>query len=157
MTIKRYLYALTIALAAGGLLAGVAQARGFPGHHPRSSAGPCMIVANSAQRSQIKKLFDQDKHTLMTDRVAVMKARKALTQAILAGTKDLSKQETDVMNAEHKALQDRDAFAGKVCGVLSPKQLSAAASLYDKLGTLRQNFHKQMWSEIKDARTAAGD
>lgn len=157
MATKQYLYALVIALGASGLLAGAAQAQGFRGHHPRSSAGPCLMVANSAQRSQIKQLFDKNKQTLMGDRMAVMNERKALTQAILSGTTDLSKQEASLMSAEQKALQDRDAFAAKVCGVLTQKQLSAAANLYNELSTLRENFHKQVWTEIKNARTAAGD
>ncbi|HLH75481.1 MAG TPA: hypothetical protein VKV28_01620 [Candidatus Binataceae bacterium] len=117
---------------------------------------PCMMVATPAQRSSIHRDFQQHRQRLTADHRNLMDRRHALTQAILSGDSTKVKaQESAVMSAAQKLLQDQDAFEVAICQKLSPTQLSAAQKLFSTLVSLHQQFHSQMQKAVQSAQHAA--
>jgi len=158
----RYVVAMTAgAIGSAALAFGVAFAHGgFGGHghhHGSAAAKACIAVMTPEQRSNLKTIFTEAKSSLKADHQKVMAAKQDLNEAILSKTSDLSSLETNLSNARLKLLQDQDAAAVKVCGMLNDKQMSAAHGLYKNLAALRQSTHQQMRDYFKQARDAAGD
>jgi Skp family chaperone for outer membrane proteins len=126
-------------------------------HHGSAAAKACIAVMTPDQRANLKTIFSDSKSSLMTDHQKVMSAKQDLANAILSKTSDLSSLESNLSNAKLKLLQDEDAAAVKVCGMLTDKQLGAAQGLYKNMLALHQSTHQQMMDYFKQARTAAGD
>jgi Spy/CpxP family protein refolding chaperone len=158
----KYVVAMTAgAIGSAALAFGVAYAHGgFGGHghhHGSAAAKACIAVMTPDQRANLKPIFTDAKSNLMADHQKVKAARQDLNEAILSKTADLSSLESNLSSARLKLLQDQDAAAVKVCGMLNDKQLSAAHGLYKNLVALRQSSHQQMRDYFKQARDAAGD
>jgi hypothetical protein len=154
-------YVLSIAVGAIGSAAiavTVAYAHGgFHHHHGSAAAKACIAVMTPDQRGNLKSIFSDAKGTIITDHQNVQSARQALSEAILSKNGNLAPLETSLSNAQMKLLQDEDAAAVKVCGLLNDKQLSAAEGLYKNMVALRQSSHQQARDYFNQARTAAGD
>ncbi len=157
-------YVLSIAagvIGSAAIAVAAAHAHGSFGHHGHHHGSPaakaCIAVMTPDQRAGLKSIFTDAKTTLMSDHQKVASAKQDLTLAILTKKDDLSPLENNLSAASLKMLQDQDAAAAKVCGLLNPKQLSAAEGLYKNMVSLRQSSHQQAHEYFKQARTAAGD
>jgi len=149
---------MTAVAMSGALMAATASAQVF--HHRNNWIGiaPCLAVANSTQRTAIRQQFAGNRQTLMTDRDNVMKARQALTSAILSGPNpNLSSEESAVISAEQQLLHDQDAFEVAACGQLSSKQLSAAKTLHETVLNVHENARQQIHKAFQAAQSAAGN
>lgn len=146
-------------LAASALIVALAAPAAFAfGPHGRWHASPmmpCMVVAHPQQKAQLRQLFRKSRHTMIADHHKLMSARKALTEAILSGDKNISSQEEAVAKAHQQLLHNRDAIAVEFCGQLSPKQRAAAETLYKNLATLREQSHEKARAYFKQARSTA--
>jgi|GEM_PF-4239404 hypothetical protein len=147
-------------LATAGLItalfAPTAFAHGFA--HRRGAASalmPCMVVATTQQKADLRRMFLSQKQTLITDRQNLRSAKQALNEAILSGSKDVTSQEAAVGKAQQQLLHDRDALAAQFCGQLSQQQLGAAQTLYNNLSQLRAESHRQARSYFAAARGAS--
>lgn len=157
---KRYLLSVAAAAVTTGLLAlgGSAQAfEGHRGHFGSQALHACLATTPRAQKANLKQIFAGEKQTLQTDRQNVRTAQKALTSAILSGSKDVSSQESALVSAKQQQLKDQDSLAVQVCGQLTPAQLSAAETLYNNLSTLHETTHQQARTYFQAARAAAGN
>jgi Skp family chaperone for outer membrane proteins len=157
-------YVLSIAAAVAGgaaLLAEAAYAHGGfgPGgrHHGSAAARACIAVMTPDQRADLKSIFADVKGNLMTDHQNVQSAREALTLGILEKKDNLGSLQNSLSAAKLKLLQDEDAAAVRVCGLLNAKQLSAAEGLYKNLAALHKSTREQAREYFKQARSAAGD
>ncbi len=146
-----------IGSAAIALTAAHAQGGGFHHHHGSAAARSCIAVMTPDQRSNLKSIFSDARSTLMTDHQNVRAAKQALTEAILSKNTNLGQLESNLSKAQLTLLQDEDAAAVKICGLLNSQQLSAAEGLYKNLSSLRQSTHQQAFEYFKQARIAAGD
>ncbi len=158
---RKYVFSIVAAVAgSAALVVAAAHAHGGfgPGghHHGSSAAQACIAVMTYDQRSNLKSIFTGVKSNLMTDHQNVKIAKEALTLGILQKS-DLSPLESSLSAAKLKLLQDEDAAAVKVCGLLNAKQLSAAEGLYKNLAALHKSTHEQAREYFKQARDAAGD
>ena len=127
------------------------------GHRPAMmmAMSPCVMVATTAQRSAIRHDFQQHRQRLTADHRNLMDRRHALTQAILSGdSAQVKSQESAVMGAAQKLLEDQDAFEVAICQKLSPTQLSAAQKLFASLVSLHQKYHAQMQAAVQAAQRA---
>jgi hypothetical protein len=158
----KYVFSMAVAaIGSAAVAVAVAHAHGGFGPHGRHHGSPaakaCIAVMTPDQRSSLKSIFMDAKGNLMSDHQKVQSAKQDLTQAILSKNGDLGPLEQNLSAAKLKLLQDEDAAAVKVCGLLNPKQLSAAEGLYKNLLSLRQSTHQQAREYFKQARAAAGD
>jgi len=159
---RKYVFSVAAAAVGSAALA-VTAAHAFGGfgphghHHGSPAAKACIAVMTPDQRANLKSIFTDAKAGLMSDHQKVQSAKHDLTEAILSKHADLGPLENNLSTAKLKLLQDEDAVAVKVCGLLNPKQLSAADGLYKNLLALRQSTHEQARDYFKQARTAAGD
>jgi hypothetical protein len=157
---RKYIFSLAAA-AIGSTALAVTAANAFGGHgghhHGSPAARACIAVMTPDQRSNLKSIFSDAKSTLMMDHQKVESAKQDLEVAIFTKGSDLNTPENNLSAAKLKMLQDQDAAAVKVCGLLNAKQLSAAEDLYKNLVALRQSTHEQARDYFKKARTAAGD
>ncbi|HZY58671.1 MAG TPA: hypothetical protein VFE56_02835 [Candidatus Binataceae bacterium] len=157
---RKYVLSLAAAAIGSGMIAVAAvHAHGFGhhGHHGSGAARACIAVMTHDQRANLKSVFTDAKTELMGDHQKVKAAKEDLTLAILGKKDDLGALESSLSVAKAKLQQDEDAAAVKVCGLLNPKQLSAAEGLYKNMLTLRETTHKQARDYFKAARSAAGD
>lgn len=148
------------ALAGTFLLAASPSAFAFGGHHRgggMSAMRSCIAVMSTSQRANLKQTFSGEKQTWMTDHQNVSAAKKALANAILSGSKDVSSQEAALASAQQQLQKDQDATAAQVCSQLSSTQLSAAQTLFSNVSTLRANEHQQMHTYFEQAQSAAGN
>lgn len=126
-------------------------------HHGSAAAKACIAVMTPDQRGSLESIFGGVKTNLMNDHQKVASAKDDLTLGILEKKDDLSSLENNLSAAKLKLLQDEDAAAAKVCGLLNPKQLGAAEGLYKNMLALRDSTHEQAREYFKQARSAAGD
>src|SRR6201987_3231373 len=88
-------------ILSGALLTGNAYAFGPGGHHREMSAmGPCIAVMSSSQRANLKQTLSAQKQNLEADHHNVSSAKQALVSAILAGSKEVSSQESALASAQ---------------------------------------------------------
>jgi hypothetical protein len=126
------------------------------GMHHSGAIMPCVAVMTQAQKANLKTVFGSQKATLRSDWQNVASVRKALTTAILSGSKDVSKEETALNTARQQLVKDKDALAMQVCGQLSPSQLQAASTLFTNLSNLHESTHSQARQYFRQAKAAAG-
>ena len=146
-------------LTAASLLACAGLAYAHEGHgrgHRDSAMGPCIAVMSKDQRTSLKETFHGQMKSMWTDYQSVEAAKKDLTSAILAGTQNVSAQETALATAQGQLQKDRDTMAAKVCSQLSSDQRTAAQTLYKNLQTLHENSRKQARRYFEAAKVASG-
>lgn len=124
--------------------------------HHGTAIMPCAVVMTPQQKANLKTVFSGQRRTLHSDWQNVMAAHKALTAAILAGSKDVSSQEAALTVAQQQLMKDKDALAMQVCGQLDSSQLSAASTLFNNLSSLHESTHRQARQYFQEAKAAAG-